>query len=55
MSYDYFNFGCSFEKYLITGDEENLHLLMTQMRRESHNYEELALDYASCRMLGRST
>ena len=48
LSYDYFNFGCSFEKYLITGDEENLHLLMTQMRRESHNYEELALDYASC-------
>lgn len=48
LSYDHFNFGCSFEKYLITGDEENLHLLMTQMRRESHNYEELALDYASC-------
>lgn len=48
LSYDHFNFGCRFEKYLITGDEENLHLLMTQMRRESHNYEELALDYASC-------
>lgn len=48
FSYDRFNFGCRFEKYLITRDENDLHSLLLQMRRESHNYEELALDYASC-------
>lgn len=48
LSYDRFNFGCCFEKYLITENKEDLHSLLLQMRGESHNYEELALDYASC-------
>lgn len=48
LSYDHFNFGCCFEKYLMTEDEKDLHSLLLQMRREGHNYEELALDYASC-------
>lgn len=44
---DRFNFGCGFEKYLITKDASDFDKLTTLMRREAHNYEELALDYAS--------
>lgn len=44
---DAFNFGCGFEKYLITGDSADLEALITAMRSDAHNYEELALDYAS--------
>lgn len=44
---DRFNFGCGFEKYLLTGDEEEKRKLLVRMRTEAHNYEELALDYAS--------
>lgn len=44
---DRFNFGCGFEKYLITGEDSDLKALISLMRPEGHNYEELALDYAS--------
>lgn len=44
---DAFNFGCRFEKYLITSDPADLNELNTLMRSEARNYEELALDYAS--------
>ena len=44
---DRFNFGCGFEKYLITGVEADLKELLALMRPEAHNYEELVLDYAS--------
>lgn len=44
---DRFNFGCAYEKYLITEDEADLQSLVSIMRREAHNYEELALDYAA--------
>lgn len=47
LKIDCFNFGCRFEKYLISGDEADKRLLIDDMRREAHNYEELALDYAS--------
>lgn len=44
---DRFNFGCAYEKYLITEDEADLQSLVSIMRLEAHNYEELALDYAA--------
>lgn len=47
LEIDPFNFGCLFEKYLITGEKENLDFFVKLIRKESHNYEELAVDYAS--------
>ncbi len=47
LTIDRFNFGCSFEEYLLTEKKEVLDDLVLRMRREGHNYEELALDYAS--------
>lgn len=47
LAIDHFNFGCRFEKYLISGEETDRNLLIALMRTEAHNYEELALDYAS--------
>ncbi|MDD3359167.1 MAG: tetratricopeptide repeat protein, partial [Parabacteroides sp.] len=47
LALDTFNFGCLFERYLLSEKEEDLHSLHTLMRGESHNYEELALDYAN--------
>lgn len=44
---DKFNYGCLFEKYLITGDPVLLNELAVLMRSESHNYMELAIDYTS--------
>ncbi|MGN1265956.1 MAG: DUF5107 domain-containing protein, partial [Muribaculaceae bacterium] len=44
---DRFNFGCLYEKYLITSDEAVLALLKTMMRGEAHNYDEIALDYCA--------
>lgn len=47
LAIDRFNFGCSFEEYLLTDKKEIMEELVVRMRREGHNYEELALDYAS--------
>ena len=47
LALDTFNFGCLFERHLLSEKEEDLHSLHTLMRGESHNYEELALDYAN--------
>lgn len=47
LKLDCFNFGCAFEQYLLTGDETLCRSLLERMRPEAHNYEELALDYAS--------
>lgn len=47
LSIDRFNFGCGLEKYFISGNEADKEALMVLMRQEAHNYEELALDYAS--------
>lgn len=44
---DAFNFGCRFEKQLISASEADSRAMNALMRGESHNYEELALDYAA--------
>lgn len=46
LGIDRFNYGCLFEKYLITGDD-TLQLLKTMMRRCANNYDEIALDYCA--------
>lgn len=47
LSIDLFNFGCLYEKYLITGSNEVLDRFKDLMRREPHNYDEVALDYCN--------
>lgn len=47
LAIDKFNFGCLYEKYLITSDEEDLKVLKNMMRRESSNYDEIGLDYCA--------
>lgn len=44
---DKFNYGCLFERYLMIGNKDILEELAKIMRKDAHNYEELALDYAS--------
>ena len=43
LQLDHFNYGCRYEKYLLTGEDT----LKTLMRKSSQNYDELALDYAA--------
>ncbi|MDD3039869.1 DUF5107 domain-containing protein [Bacteroides sp.] len=45
LSIDKFNFGCYYEKYLITNASEDLAVLKGMLRKEAHNYDEIALDY----------
>ena len=40
---DHFNYGCRYEKYLLTG----IDTLKDLMRKASNNYDELALDYVA--------
>ena len=40
---DHFNYGCRYEKYLLTGTDT----LKDLMRKSSQNYDELALDYVA--------
>lgn len=47
LGIDRFNYGCLFEKYLITGDDDTLQLLKTMMRQCANNYDEIALDYCA--------
>lgn len=47
LEIDKFNFGCLFENYLISNNDADLQQLLYLMRQDSHNYEELALDYAA--------
>ena len=42
---DRFNFGALYEKYLLTCNDDIRKALTSIMRNDSHNYEELALDY----------
>lgn len=42
---DRFNFGCRYEKYLITRAAEDLTVLKELMRHDANNYDETALDY----------
>lgn len=50
LAIDPFNYGCGFEKYLITHNPQDLAQLLATMRREGHNYQELLLDYADAAM-----
>ena len=45
LKIDLFNFGCRFEKYLLTKDVSALAEMHQLMRGEIHNYEVIALDY----------
>ena len=45
-----FNFGALYEKYLHSGDAADREALVGIMRRDSHNYCELALDYLNAGM-----
>lgn len=47
LKIDRFNYGCLFERYLLTADEGDSESLRTLMRPEAVNYENLVLDYAS--------
>ena len=45
LSFDLFNYGCRYEKYLLTQDDIVLDEMKQMMRRSSDNYDEIALDY----------
>ena len=47
LDIDKFNFGCRYEKCLLTGAEEDLDELKTLMRHDANNYDEIALDYCA--------
>lgn len=46
LSIDKFNFACYYEKYLVTNTSEDLTILKKMLRKEAHNYDEIALDYS---------
>ncbi|HRZ98502.1 MAG TPA: DUF5107 domain-containing protein, partial [Paludibacter sp.] len=50
LKIDLFNFGCRFEKYLLTYDKEVLSEMHQLMHGEIHNYEIVALDYIAAGM-----
>ena len=50
LKIDLFNFGCRFEKYLLTNDAIVLAEMHQLMRGEIHNYEVFALDYIASGM-----
>lgn len=47
LEIDEFNFGCRYEKYLITQNENDLNKMENLMRKEANNYDEVALDYCA--------
>ena len=46
LKLDHFNYGCRFEKYLLTGNQTELDTMNSLMHGHALNYHELALDYA---------
>jgi tetratricopeptide (TPR) repeat protein len=52
---DRFNFGCLFEKYLLTGDACVLQELHTLSRGSEHDFIEYALDFAAAGLYGEAT
>ncbi len=50
LKIDLFNFGCRFEKYLLTNGSSDLEEMNQLMRGEIHNYEIIALDYIAAGM-----
>ncbi|MBR6182397.1 MAG: DUF5107 domain-containing protein [Prevotella sp.] len=45
LKIDLFNYGCRYEKYLLTNDEAVLEEMKVMMRQSADNYDEIALDY----------
>lgn len=50
LQIDAFNYGCRFEKYLLTNTPEALSELHLNLNAEIHNYEVVALDYIAAGM-----
>ena len=50
LKIDLFNFGCRFEKYILTNHNAVLAEMNSMMRGEIHNYEVIALDYIAAGM-----
>lgn len=48
---DLFNYGCRYEKYLLTGDKSELDELKRLMRHSAQNYDEIALDYCAAGLM----
>ena len=46
LCFDRFNYGCLYEKYLLTKDASVLEEMKTLLRQSCDNYDEVALDYA---------
>lgn len=51
LAIDHFNTGCIFERLLISGAADDASALRSLMRGETHNYEELMLDYSGAGLL----
>ncbi len=47
LNFDLFNYGCRFEKFLLTHDKAVLDEMTIMLRRSSQNYDEVALDYCA--------
>ena len=47
LNFDLFNYGCRFEKFLLTHDKAVLDEMTTMLRRSAQNYDEVALDYCA--------
>lgn len=47
LKIDKFNFGCLYERYLITKQPSDLNELTTLMRHDANNYDEIALDFCA--------
>ena len=46
LKIDRFNYGCRYEQYLLTKEQEVLNELKSLLHQSDQNYDELALDYA---------
>ena len=55
LKIDLFNFGCRFEKYLLSADWNVLAEMNQLMRNEIHNYEIVALDYIAAGMYAEAS
>ena len=54
LAADRFNFGCLYEKHLLTGKDSDLKVFADIMRTDSHNWEEVALDYLNAGLYGEA-
>lgn len=54
LAIDRFNYGCLYEKFLLTDDAAVLDELKSLMRGDAHNYDEIALDYVAAGLYGEA-